>query len=344
MKNLFARPIAGSLILVAPVLATLAIAALAVGLATVRAHTSGPSASGYVWVDSNAPEPVTTFEWLDITGTGTLIPGNDCDDCADTVTLPFTFNFFDTDYTELDIGTNGLLSFATGNACNDQYNWLQSPIPHDDADCLSDGWAGNPLIAPWFDDLDPGECGDIYFGALGSAPNRAFVVQFDHVCHNDSEPGEGVTFETILFEGSNDIKLQYMDAFFGAGHVDIEEENNGGTATTGISLDGSTGLQYSYNAPALTDDLAVLFTSRQPTPTTAPTHTPAPVPMPTPTPPPTPTPTSAPAGAPSATPSPSAVLGEVQHPAALPETGGQPPHGGSPGLDWLAHHRSLALH
>lgn len=154
MKNLYARPSAGSLILVTAVLATLAIAALAVGLASVRADTSGLSASGYVWVNNNAPGPVTTFEWLDITGTGTLIPGNDCDDCADTVSLPFTFNFFDTDYTELDIGTNGLLSFDTGNACNRQYNWLQAPIPHDAADCSSPRMAAPPASAGWPPSLD----------------------------------------------------------------------------------------------------------------------------------------------------------------------------------------------
>src|SRR5437879_5226688 len=32
----------------------------------------------------------------------------------------------------------------------------------------------------------------------------------------DCAPGEGITFETILFEG-NEIKVQYMDALFGSG-------------------------------------------------------------------------------------------------------------------------------
>ncbi len=296
MKNPFTRPVAGPLLLLAASLATLAIVALAVGLATVRAHTSGPSASGYVWVDNNAPDPVITFDWVDATG-GTAVVNfvddqgspND-DDGTVTLPLPFTFSFFGTDYTELDIGTNGLLSFDIGNACNRQYNWNHFPIPHDDADCIADGWGGNPLIASWFDDLNPGECGDIYYDTIGSAPNRRFVVQFHDVCHFHSQPGEGVTFETILFEGSSDIKVQYLDAFFGTGTSDIQEGNYGGTATTGISLDGSAGLQYSYNAPALTDGLAVLFTTQQPTAsrTPTPTSTPAAVPTPTPTASPTP--------------------------------------------------------
>jgi hypothetical protein len=322
------------------VLTPLTVAALTVSLAGVHADSGGPSGSGYVWVDNNAPDPVTTFNWTDITGTGTLIPGNDCDDCADTVSLPFTFNFFDTRYTELDIGTNGLLSFDTGNACNRQYNWQEHPIPHGDADCLSDGWVGNPLIASWFDDLDPDKCGDIYYDTLGSAPDRMFVVQFDHVCHNDCvdcESSEGVTFETVLFEGSNEIKIQYMDAFFGTGTTDLEEENNGGTATTGINKDGSTGLQYSYNTPALADGLAVLYAKQQstpsstPTPKPSPTTAPAPTHMPTPASVPPPTATLTPASSPTPT-----ALREAEGPTALPATGGHPPHGGSTGLAWLA--------
>lgn len=334
MRNLLTRPIAGSLILIATLLPTLTF----VGLATVGADTSSPSASGYVWVDSNAPDPVTTFEWMDITNTGTLIPGSSCDECADTVSLPFTFNFFDTDYTELDIGTNGLLSFDTGNACNCQYNWNQFPMPHDDADCIADGWGGNPLIAPWFDDLDPSKCGDIYYDTLGAAPNRAFVVQFEDVCHNDCvdcKAGEGATFETILFEGSNDIKIQYQDTFFSTGNDDIAEENNGGTATTGISLDGAAGLQYSHNTPALTDGLAVLFTTRQSTPQRAPTPTPTATPATSSAATPTPAPALIPPVVLAPSPTPTA-LGELREPEALPETGGQPSDDRSTGLGWLA--------
>lgn len=266
-------------------LATLAITALVGGLGSVRADTSGPNASGYVWIDSNAPAPTVTFDWMDATG-GTLVVGfldvsgspNE-DDGSMTVTLPFTFNFFSTDYTELDIGSNGQISFNTADpdSCNDNHNWDENPIPWDDRNCGSDGWGANPLIAPWFDDLDSSipanfGCGDVYYDTLGSAPNRQFVVQFDDVCHDACfftvcAAGEGITFETILFEGSNDIKVQYMDTFFGDGSSDIEEENLGGTATTGLNLDGSTGLQYSWADPVLTDGLAVLYTTRFGVPT-----------------------------------------------------------------------------
>ncbi|MCH8991785.1 MAG: hypothetical protein IIA44_08580 [Acidobacteria bacterium] len=249
-----------------------AIALLLVGTSSQQAaaDTSGPNASGYVWVDNNAPDPVITFDWMDATG-GTLLDIEDEDDDWDTVTLPFTFNFFGTDYTQVDVSSNGFLSFDIDNDCNDNYNTDEDTIPHTDVGCDSgSGWGGNPLIAPWFDDLDPGECGNPYYDTFGVTPDRMFVVQYDDVCHDDCEncaPGEGITFEVILFEGSNDIKVQYMDAFFGTGDPDIAEENNGGTATTGLNLNGTTGLQYSFNETVLTDGLAVLYTTRFGVPT-----------------------------------------------------------------------------
>jgi cell division septation protein DedD len=75
--------------------------------------------------------------------------------------------------------------------------------------------------------------------------------------------------------------------------------------------------------------ISFCYDEEQPTPTLTPTPTPTPTPTATPTPTPTPTatpsptPTSTPALTPTPTPAP-AVLGEVQEPQALPETGGEP--------------------
>ena len=254
-------------------LAALAIVALFGGRSGVRADTSGPNASGYVWIDSNTPDPVVSFEWVDASD-GALSAVSNADDNYETVTLPFTFNFFGTDYTEVDISSNGFLSFDIGNECNDNYAWgndddLGFPIPHGDAACETalDGWGGNPLIAAWFDDLYPSKCGDVRYETVGAAPDRQFVVEFSDVCHIDCDicaNGEGITFEIILFEGSNDIKVQYLDALFNDdGSTDIMEENNGGTATTGIDQDDSVGLAYHWggNGETLSDNLAVLYTT-----------------------------------------------------------------------------------
>jgi len=257
-------------------LAALALLAPFGGRSGARADTSGPNASGYVWIDSNAPDPVVAFEWVDATD-GTLSAITDEDDDWETVTLPFTFFFLGTDYTQTDISSNGFLSFDIDSECNDNYNWDDTlvdesgnPIPYTDTLCEdTSGWGGNPLIAGWFDDLDPGECGDVYYKTVGSAPDRQFVVEYSDVCHNDCdlcEAGEGVTFEIILFEATNEIKVQYQDTLFNddpAADPDILEENNGATATTGLDLDDTVGLPYHWGGAGetLTDNLAVLYTT-----------------------------------------------------------------------------------
>ena len=306
------------------------------------ANTSGPDPSGYTWTDSNAPDPSITFDWIDITTTGTLIDkDNDFtgdDDGVWTQPLPFDFNFFGNTYDTVQIGTNGLISFTIPNVpvrststsfnCNENYNddfimsnnaegSLGNPIPHGDADCENDGWGFNPLIAGWFDDLDLSACGEIYYGTNGSAPNRMFIVQWDDVCQNSCDlcaAGGGITFEIILYEGSSIGPPAVAGASTTDGNIRIQyadgffeetkpELNNGASATTGLSFDGDTGLLYSFIAPVLTDGLAVLYS---PASETTATPTTAPTTAPTATPEETETPTASPTATPKPTETPPA--------------------------------------
>lgn len=259
-------------------LAVVMLALWASGLFGASADTGGPSA-GYSWFDNNDPAPKVEYAPMSIANP---VPATSGDDNANTVDIGFMFNFFGQDYTQVDVSSNGFLSFDIGNSCNENYNDadgdLGNTIPVT-GNCSDTGWGGEPLIAAWFDDLDLGECGAALSGTQGEAPNRVFIVKYFDVCHNDCEDcevGEGVTFEVILFEGSNDIKIQYEDTFFGDGDADLSEENHGGTATVGIS-NGAEGLQYSANEEVLTDGLAILFTTGGlPTPTPSPTPSPAP--------------------------------------------------------------------
>jgi len=273
------------------------------------ANTSGPDPSGYTWTDSNAPAPFIAPNFIDISTTGTLIATWDgsSDDGTSDQALPFGFDFFGNTYNSVQISTNGFISFTATDPsdCNQNYNRdstaddpdLGNPIPHDDADCADDFWGLNPLIAGWFDDLDSGECGGVYYGTNGSAPTRMFIVQWDDVCHNNCDgcaAGEGVTFEVILYEGSNDIKIEYADGYFAA---TMPLENNGASATSGLSFDGTTGLPYSHAQQVLTSNLAVLYSPGTPvtaTPTASPTGTPTEAPTASATA--TATPTSPPAG------------------------------------------------
>jgi hypothetical protein len=73
-------------------------------------------------------------------------------------------------------------------------------------------------------------------------------------------PGE---FEAILDETTSIITLQYKDADFGHSDVDF-----GASATVGIQDTPEHGLSYSYNTPALSNELAIVYVPPQQTYTT----------------------------------------------------------------------------
>jgi len=310
-----------SLAIVVAAIATITVVSVIGGGGSASGDTSGPNASGYFWTDSNAPAPTTSFAWMDATG-GTDLPDvSTRDDNWETVDLPFPFNFFGTDYTQVDVSTNGFLSFDIDSDCNANFNWggldfgePGHPIPHGEAFCenQAEGWGGNPLIALWFDDLDPGECGTVVHKTFGAPPDRMFVVEYFDVCHNSCaysvcDPGKGITIEVILYEGSNDIKMQYMDTFFGTGAPEITEMNNGHSATIGLDKDATTGLQYSYHE-TIDDGLAVLYSTTEPA--GLPTDTPSPTPVPTSTATPTPTPVATETATPTPAPTGEPVLAQ----------------------------------
>ena len=75
----------------------------------VQLGAGGPDEFGYSWIDSNEPGG-PTFDWTDISGVGTEVPLDD--DQGATVPLPFNFEFYGEDQTEVTIGSNGYLTFG----------------------------------------------------------------------------------------------------------------------------------------------------------------------------------------------------------------------------------------
>jgi hypothetical protein len=99
--------------------------------------------------------------------------------------------------------------------------------------------------------------GHAYDAIQGSPGSRQFIAQWyvRRIAQFDTE----LLFEAILFEGSDDILLQYADV--------IESgSDNGTSATVGIrNVDGQdTGevLQWSFNEPVIQNGQAFLLTLR----------------------------------------------------------------------------------
>jgi hypothetical protein len=193
--------------------------------------SGGPDLYGYTWIDSDEPGG-PTFNWIDISATGTVVTGLSDDNYVGPFPIGFAFNFYGTDYTEFYVQSNGTINF------DDTYITLTNyQIP------LQDSY--NNMIAWLWDDLDPVDLSTVYYQNVGNT----LVIQFEHY-YEYPDGGAWVDAEMILSpNGKIVIQYDYFEPGFDQQGCTIGIEN----------ADGSDGLQVVYNAAYLHDQLALVF-------------------------------------------------------------------------------------
>ena len=152
--------------------------------------------------------------------------GYTCDDAVDrNVPLGFTFRFNNTDYTHVNINSNGKLYFDNAN----DTSYSNTYFPDSQVD---------QAIYPYWDDLNMGDCNDrhgsIRYETFGTAPNRRFVVSWEGVPH--FQFSGSYTFQVVLYEDGS-IRFRY----------DANSDADGSSATIGVQEDPNHYDQYSYN-------------------------------------------------------------------------------------------------
>ncbi len=187
--------------------------------------SGGPDPYGYRWKDSDEPGgPV--FNWMDVSS-GTSINLSD-DSYITGIPLGFNFKYYGTDYTTVNIMSNGWVSF------NGYHFWYPPTVPYIEP---FDPFLG--CIVPFGKDLFPPTGNYIKYKTFGISPNRYFVVEYNNIPNFGG--GESKTFEIIFFEGSNRIKFQYLTAPDDPYSIGIESPDqtmgmgNGGTGNLFIS-------------------------------------------------------------------------------------------------------------
>lgn len=188
----------------------------------------------YIGCESTVETPTCP----DVSGTGTGLSLSD--DSATSVSLPFTFQFFGRDQTSIWVGSNGVLSFGTALT-----SFSNSCLPR----------SGTPadILAPFWDDLNPSRGGSVTWEAVGTAPNRELVVQYA-IFPFTSVATDTLDVRVVLYEGSNEIRVCYVDTDVGTASV-----NEGISATSGIQTSGES-LQYSCNSSVLDEGLELVYT------------------------------------------------------------------------------------
>ena len=198
--------------------------------------TAFTSLSGYVY-DDGAP-----FDYSSIATFGT--PLGLADDGEANVTMPFPFTYFGVTSSDLRVGNNGGILF---NATTRRRR--QSPTQRCPTQLTR--WRSSPSGT-----TSTATPANVYYATVGTAPNRQFIVEWFDRPHF-SNVGSA-TFQVVLYEGTNQIKFLYADVNFGNASYDF-----GASATVGLNKDGTTALQYSFNQPVITDQMAILWTPVQ---------------------------------------------------------------------------------
>ncbi len=136
----------------------------------------------------------------------------DDDEWSGVINIPFTFNYFGTDYSSLVIGPNGQISFDLTLAGG--FNGWNSG-PGDQLPVTNGNFPLNTIYGAYHD-MDPNEIPDpaqINYFISGEPGSRLFVLNFNEVEHfgGACNPGFTTTQQIILFEGLNIIDVNLIN-------------------------------------------------------------------------------------------------------------------------------------
>ncbi|MGQ0841826.1 carboxypeptidase regulatory-like domain-containing protein [Actinokineospora sp.] len=161
------------------------------------------------------------------------------DDAAATVPLPFDFFYYGNTYQNANISTNGHINFLTRNT-----SFANVGLPTT--------LAPNAAIYPFWDDLLVDASSRVLTKTSGTAPNREFVIEWRNVTFFQATTTR-IDAEAVLSE-NGEISLRYR------GLDPANPREAGNSATIGIeNQTGTVALQYSLNAPNLSDAQSIRF-------------------------------------------------------------------------------------
>ncbi len=204
----------------------------------VDKNAGGPDAHGYIWIDSDEPGG-PQFDWIDVSATGTDIVDDLSDDnFGGPYPIGFSFPFYDSNYTQLYVGSNGIIGFGS-DAMSSRF---KASIPT--------STTPNNILAWLWDDLNPNDLDNPNAHVYVDSDGERCVIQFVDYPEYQANAGDVVTAEVVL-ESDGTITFQYLDIAPG---FDVQ------SCAVGMeNADGADGLEVAFLSPYLKDSLAVQF-------------------------------------------------------------------------------------
>ncbi len=128
------------------------------------------------------------------------------DKFSNTINIGFNFCFYENTYSSLVIGANGIVTFNPAYAGQNCSFSTQQTLPY-----FNSTFADNAIFGP-FVDINLSQGGDINYYTTGTAPWRAFVVNFHNTNYFSTAcPTVSNTFQIILHESSNEIEVNIQN-------------------------------------------------------------------------------------------------------------------------------------
>ncbi|MEA3558351.1 MAG: hypothetical protein U9R75_03765, partial [Candidatus Thermoplasmatota archaeon] len=209
-------------------------------------------AAGYTWIDSQGSDPDIAYDWIDATG-GTAVRdklsyyysyyGVYYRQPTSAIALPFTFNFYSTDFDEIYLWANGMASFDSTCPAGYNYRNYGGALPDSNRNT-----PGNLIAALWtYGGIKGSGSANIYTLA-GTTPGGTdyFVIEWHQMvtpyyyARYSYWTSYTMTFEIILYE-TGEIVVQWQDITGGSSY------SNGRYADCGIqNADRDVGLNYHH--------------------------------------------------------------------------------------------------
>ena len=170
------------------------------------------------------------------------------DDGTAFVAAPFPIPFGGGRFDGVFVSADGHVSFSSAftAAANAALPTLQIPT----------------LVAPWWDDLFPvaGTAQNVFWGVLGSAPNRELVVEWRDVRLSACQASSTATikFQVVFFEANDNVLFNYADTAAGGA---CAAADRGGSATVGLQTSTDRAFQFSFDTQSLSDGLSLLWST-----------------------------------------------------------------------------------
>ncbi len=178
----------------------------------------GNDVYGYVY-SSNQDGDAVTFDWVEISSTGTNL--NLSDEDSATVTLPFVFKLYDDTTSTIHVQSNGGITFR-----DIKLSYFNHALPD----------TNGTMIAVYWSDQNPSSHGGVYYQAFS---DTMAVIEWYQVPEYSGTTYN--TYEVILWSDGR-IRLQYLDI------NDYSDETVGIQSKDAFSTGNGWFIQYVYDS------------------------------------------------------------------------------------------------